>query len=83
MHNYDWSYTLRFQCAALAFGTVLAVLMIAAIILAAYNMPEPNAGSDDAVQIAWGALIILASLLATAPLLHWWYDAIRRLFRIS
>ena len=83
MRNVDWSYVLRFQCGAFTFGTVFAVLMIATIMLAASNIPEPGSTSDRAVRIVLGIVIVLAALLATAPLLEWWYNAVRRLFRIS
>lgn len=83
MQNDSWSYTLRFQCGAFAFGTVFAVLMIAAVMLAESNLPAPNADNDRVVPIAQYILIVLAALLATAPLIQWWYNALRWLFRIS
>ena len=82
MQDDDRFYTLRFLCGSFAFGTVLGVLVLAAIILAASNIPTPNADSDSTTRIGQGILIVSASLLATAPLIQWWYNAIKWIFQI-
>lgn len=81
-HNEGRFYTLRFICSALAFGTIFWVLLTATIILAVSALPKANADSDSTTQIAQGVLIVSASLLPTVPLLEWWYNGIRRVFRI-
>lgn len=85
MQDTGWFYTLRLVVSGLAFGTIFAVLLTATITLAVSALPEPSASADSngAAQTARVVLIVLASLLPTAPLLEWWYNALRRLFRIS
>ena len=75
-------YMLRFACSAVAFGMIFWVLIGAAIILAASNLPDPSTDRGGAVQVVWGILIVLASLLATAPLIQWWHNALKWIFQI-
>lgn len=83
MQNEDRFYMLRFACSAVAFGMIFWVLIGAAIILAAANLPEPSADGDGTLHVFWGVLVVSASLLATAPLIQWWHNALKWIFQIS
>ena len=83
MRNGGWLYTLRFIGSGLLFGMISGVLLTATITLATSALPEPDADSNGSAQTARIVLIVIASLLPTAPLLEWWYNALHRLFRIS
>ena len=74
---------LRYLVFGIFLGSVSVTVVIAAILLAAYNtMSVPDALPAGAQPLI-GPLLLLASLLATAPLIGWWYNFLRNLFRID
>ena len=74
---------LRYLVFGISLGSVSSIVVIAAIVLAAYNtMSVPDALPAGAQPLI-GPLLLLASLLATAPLIGWWYNFLRNLFRID
>ena len=74
---------LRYLGFGVFLGAVSCTVVIAAIVLAAYNtMSVPDALPAGAQPLI-GPLLLLASLLATAPLIGWWYNFLRNLFRID
>ena len=74
---------LRYLVFGIFLGAVSGIVLSAAILLAAYNtMSVPDALPAGAQPLI-GPLLLLASLLATAPLIGWWYNFLRNLFRID
>ena len=74
---------LRYLVFGVFLGAVSGIVLSAAILLAAYNtMSVPDALPAGAQPLI-GPLLLLASLLATAPLIGWWYNFLRNLFRID
>lgn len=67
---------------AVLVGITASVILNAAIILAAYNIPERVSSSDTNPRLMLGSILLLASLLATAPLIEWWYQRLRRMMRL-
>lgn len=61
--------------------------MNGAILLTVYNLPEEVllSDADDRVvdRVIVGVMMFLAPLLATAPLVEWWYDRLGRMMNIT
>ena len=68
---------LRYLAFGISLGTVSGTVMVAAMFLAIHNTLPEN------LNPSMVALLLLASLLATAPLIGWWYNLLRHLFRID
>ena len=68
---------LRYLAFGISLGIVSGTVMVAAMFLAIYNTLPEN------LNPSMVAILLLASLLATAPLIGWWYNLLRHLFRID
>ena len=66
--------TSRYVMLALLLGLFTSVIVVGAVLLAAYNFPGQSAASEIAGRLAGQALLVFAALLATAPLIEWWYN---------
>lgn len=83
MSDTGWAYAVRFWSSAIITGIVAGIILTTAIMLGAYSVPEPVAntvGIAGRVVFIW---IVTASVLATAPLVGWWYNFLTRLFGFS
>ena len=72
---------------AVLLGLIAAVIVNGTILLATYNLPEEvlsrDANDSVAEQVTVVTMLFLGSLLATAPLIGWWYSRLGRILRIS
>ena len=68
---------LRYLGFGISLAAVSGIAMTAAMFLAISNTLPQNLNPIMAV------LLLLASLLATAPLIGWWYNFLHNLFRID
>ena len=63
---------------AVLIGLIAAVIVNGAILLAVYNLPEavlfPDANDPVIELVIVDAILLLGTLLATAPLIEWWYS---------
>ena len=73
----------RFVCFSIFLGTTVSIIANAAVVIAAYNIPKEFSQRNDAVTVYATVLIVLASLLATAPLIEWWYNYLSERFGIN
>ena len=74
---------LRFLGFSIFLGSIVSIIVSAAGIIAAYNIPAGLPQRNDAVTVYAIVLIVLASLLATAPLIEWWYNYLSERFGIT
>ena len=74
---------LRYLAFDIFLGAVSGIVLSAAILLAAYNTLSAPDALPAGAQPLIGSLLLLASVLATAPLIGWWYNFLRNLFRID
>lgn len=74
---------MRFLSFAVILGSAISVIANAAIVVAVYNIPADVSKGRDATSFYAIALIVMASLLATAPLIEWWYNYLSKLFGIN
>ena len=74
---------LRYLAFGISLGAVSGIVLSAAILLAAYNTLSAPDALPAGAQPLIGSLLLLASVLATAPLIGWWYNFLRNLFRID
>ena len=68
---------LRYLAFGISLGTVSVIAVNAAVFLGTYNALAVG------THPLTGVLLLLASLLATAPLIGWWYNFLHNLFRID
>ena len=85
-HLRVWSTHLLF---ALLSGFVASVILLGALLVGLAGMAsfldittQPAAGVSLAIQMA-AIAVLIASLLATAPLIGWRYNFLSRLFRVD
>ena len=68
-------------------GAVASVIVDGVILLAAYNLPEEVLHSDANDSLVERAIVVailfIGPLLATAPLIGWWYNRLGRMLKIS
>ena len=74
---------LRFLCYAAIVGVVIGVIVNASVVLALYSLPHQMGDNSHMAGVGETFLVIVAAMLATAPLVEWWYNALKRIFRIS
>jgi len=71
-----WS-GLRYALLAILIGIATSAIINGAILLAVYNLPEQILTEPLTSQVVSIGMILLAALLATAPLIEWWYNHLR------
>ena len=68
-------------------GLIAAVIVTGTIMLTAYNLPSevlrPDANALVIERVIVGAVLFLGPLLATAPLIEWWYRRLGRAMNIT
>ena len=74
---------IRFLGFAIMLGATISVIVNAVIVVAVYKSPVDVSKEGAAISLYAVVLIVLASLLATAPLIEWWYNYLSRLFGIT
>ena len=81
------SLFLRNIAFAVLAGSIAAIIVNGAIVLAVYNLPEdilPTEANDAKVKLAIvAAILVLAALLPTAPLIEWWHNRLSSWLSIS
>ena len=74
---------LRFLGFSIFLGAIVSIIVSAAGIIATYSVPAELSQRNDAVTVYAIVSIVLASLLATAPLIEWWYNYLGERFGIT
>ena len=74
---------LRFLGFSIFLGSIVSIIVNAAGIIGAYSIPADLSRRNDSVTVYAIVLIVLASLLATAPLIEWWYNYLSERFGIA
>ena len=71
---------------AVSVGLIAAIIANGALLLTAYNLPEevlrPDANDRAVDRVLVGVMLFLAPLLATAPVIEWWYRRLGRAMKI-
>ena len=65
---------LRYGLLTVLLGVTTSAIVNGAILLAAYNLPKQVLAADSTNRVIESVMILSAALLATAPLIEWWYN---------
>ncbi len=76
-----WSM-LRYGLLTVLLGVTTSAIVNGAILLAAYNLPKQVLAADSTNRVLESVMILSAALLATAPLIEWWYNHLSRWLNI-
>ena len=66
----------------LAMLILVTVVLGGAILLAAYNVPQQISEANSMASWIGRVILIAVSVLATAPLIEWWYNRLYHLFNM-
>ena len=72
----------RYVLLASALGAVTSITVVGAILLATYNLPEPTPDVSLTTLAVERVVVLVAALLATAPLIEWWYNHLSSWLRV-
>ena len=73
---------LRYGLLTVLLGVTTSAIVNGAILLAAYNLPKQVLAADSTNRVIESVMILSAALLATAPLIEWWYNHLSRWLNI-
>ena len=81
--NWKW-FDFRRLVLSISMGLVATILIVGGSLLAWFNLPEElfDAARSETLESAARAALALPAVLATAPLIQWWYSVIARVLSV-